>query len=107
VLFDFDGPICSLFDGYPAPQITSELLALARQVRGDLEPVLERAASPHGLLLAAAGDPELAGQLEAALQKAELTAIGTARPTTGAAESFAACLTSGRMWRVATLSIRP
>jgi phosphoglycolate phosphatase len=95
VLFDFDGPICSLFDGYPAPQITSELLALARQVRGDLEPVLERAASPHGLLLAAAGDPELAGQLEAALQKAELTAIGTARPTTGAAESFA------------TLSIRP
>lgn len=74
-----------------------ELLALARQVRGDLEPVLEQAAGPHGLLLAAAGDPRLAGQLEAALQKAELTAIGTARPTAGAAESIAACVVSGRL----------
>lgn len=97
MLFDFDGPICSVFDGYPAPQITLELLALARQVCGDLEPVLEQATGPHGLLLAAAGDPRLAGQLEAALQKAELTAIGTARPTAGAAESIAACVASGRL----------
>jgi hypothetical protein len=83
VLFDFDGPICSVFDGYPTPQITSELLALARRIRVDLEPVLEPAASPHGLLLAVAGDPELAGQLEAD------------------------CPDVWRIWRVATLWTRP
>lgn len=97
VLFDFDGPICSVFDGYPAPQITHDLLELARQLRGNLAPALEQAASPHELLLAAAGDQELAQQLETSLQKAELTAIETARPTPGAAESIAACTTSGRL----------
>jgi phosphoglycolate phosphatase len=97
VLFDFDGPICSVFDGYPAPQITRELRELARQIRGELAPALEQAPSPHELLLAAADDPELAQQLEVALQKAELTAIETARPTPGAAESIAACTTTGRL----------
>ncbi|MEU4390323.1 HAD family phosphatase [Kribbella sp. NPDC023855] len=97
LLFDFDGPICSVFDGYPAPQITRELLELARQIRGELPPALERASSPHELLLAAAGDEELAHQLEAALQKAELAAIETAIPTPGAAESIAACVATGRL----------
>lgn len=100
VLFDFDGPICSVFDGYPARQITRELLELARQIRGELEPSLEQATSPHELLLAAAADLELAQQLEVALQKAELTAIVTARPTPGAAESIAACTASGRLMAV-------
>lgn len=97
VLFDFDGPICSVFDGYPATQITHELLELAYQLRGELEPALEQLSSPHDLLLATAGDPELASELEVALQKAELTAIETARPTPGAAESIAACVGSGRI----------
>ncbi|MFI5710981.1 HAD family hydrolase [Kribbella sp. NPDC051620] len=97
VLFDFDGPICSVFDGYPAPQITRELLDLTRQLRGELVPALAQATSPHELLLAAAGDPDLAQQLEVALQKAELKAIETARPTPGAAESIAACVATGRL----------
>ena len=41
---------------------------------------MEQATSPHELLLAAAGDAELTRQLEVGLQKAELTAIETARP---------------------------
>lgn len=97
VLFDFGGPICSVFDGYPARQITHELLVLARQIRRDVGTALEQVSSPHELLLAAAGDVELAQQLEVALQKAELTAIETARPTPGAAESIAACVASGRL----------
>jgi HAD superfamily hydrolase (TIGR01509 family) len=97
VLFDFDGPICSVFDGYPAPQITHELHELARRIRGDLTPALAQASSPHELLMASADDSELAQQLEAALQKAELTAIETARPTPGAAESIAACIATGRL----------
>ncbi|GAB2565059.1 HAD family hydrolase [Kribbella endophytica] len=97
ILFDFDGPICSVFDGYPAPQITHELRGLARQIRGGLAAALEQASSPHELLLAAADDFELAQRLEAALQTAELTAIETARPTPGAAESIAACIASERL----------
>jgi hypothetical protein len=29
ILLDFDGPVCSVFADYPAPQITDELRALA------------------------------------------------------------------------------
>lgn len=97
VLFDFDGPICSVFDGYPARQITRELLELARELRGKVDGALEQITSPHELLLAAAGDLDLAQHLEAGLQKAELAAIETARPTPGAAESIAACVASGRV----------
>jgi phosphoglycolate phosphatase len=97
VLFDFDGPVCSVFAGYPAQQITEELRGLARDARGDLSPALTRASSPHDLLLAAAGDRDLAGLLEDALQKAEMSAVQTALPTPGAAESLAACSDSGRI----------
>ncbi len=97
VLFDFDGPVCSVFDGYPAHQITEELRELARDFRGDLSPALAEASSPHDLLLAATGNPDLAGLLEDALQKAEMTAVQTALPTPGAAESLAACNDGGRL----------
>lgn len=97
VLFDFDGPVCSVFDGYPARQITDELRELARTFRGHLSAALAEASSPHDLLLGAAGDRDLARLLEGALQKAEMTAVRTARPTPGAAESLAACDSSGKL----------
>ncbi|MGC4940508.1 HAD family hydrolase [Kribbella sp. DT2] len=97
VLFDFDGPICSVFDGYPAQQIADELRELAHKIRGKSVSALDRVSSPHELLLAAASDPELAQRLEAALQEAELAAVRTALPTPGAAESIAACNASGRV----------
>jgi phosphoglycolate phosphatase len=102
VLFDFDGPICSVFDGYPAPQIAEELRELAIKSRQDLPPALEKATGPHELLLAAAGDPPLAAELERALQASELRAVETALPTPGAAECLAACREHGK--RVAIVS---
>jgi phosphoglycolate phosphatase len=97
VLFDFDGPICSVFDGYPAQQIAGELRELTYRIRGASDSALDLVSSPHELLLAAAGDRELSGQLERALQKAELEAVRTALPTPGAAESIAACNAGGRI----------
>lgn len=97
VLFDFDGPVCSVFDGYPAPQITDELRSLARGMRAELTVGLDSASGPHALLLAAASDAELAALLETALQKAELAAVQTAKLTPGAAEALAACKNSGRL----------
>ena len=97
VLFDFDGPICSVFDGYPAKQISTELRGLAKTIRDDLGDFLDKATSPHDLLLTAASDPELAAQLERALQRFELEAIETASPTPGAAESLTSCSESGKL----------
>ncbi|TDW98061.1 HAD family hydrolase [Kribbella sp. VKM Ac-2566] len=102
VLFDFDGPICSVFDGYPAPEITQELRHLASKVRHDLQNALEKPTSPHELLLVAASDPQLSALLERALQSAEMRAVRTALPTPGAAESLAACRERGK--RVAIVS---
>ncbi|TDW18583.1 HAD family hydrolase [Kribbella kalugense] len=97
VLFDFDGPICSVFHGYPPQQIISELRELAGTVRHDLDDALTKATSPHDLLLAAADEPQLAAELERALQDAELRAVDTALPTPGAADSLAACQSSGKL----------
>ncbi|ADB29507.1 HAD-superfamily hydrolase, subfamily IA, variant 3 [Kribbella flavida DSM 17836] len=97
VLFDFDGPICSVFDGYPAQRITAELRELAGTLPHDLDEALRKPAGPHELLLAAATDQRLATRLERALQEAEIKAVETARPTPGAAESLAACKSSGKL----------
>lgn len=51
VLFDFDGPICSVFDGYPAQQIADEMRELARRLRGESALTFEQTSSPHDLLL--------------------------------------------------------
>jgi phosphoglycolate phosphatase len=72
VLFDFDGPICSVFDGYPAQQIADELRELAYKIRGESVRALD-------------------------LQDAERAAVRTALPTPGAADAIAACNASRRV----------
>lgn len=97
VLLDFDGPVCSVFAGYPAPQITDELRALAVEQIGQLPPALINASGPHELL-AAAGlvSSKLAQQIEDALQVAEIKAVESAVPTPGAAEFLTACRETSR-----------
>ena len=97
VLFDFDGPVCSVFDGYPAQYVTAELRELADAIPHDLDQALRKATGPHDLLLAAADDPQLAARLERALQDAELKAVESALPTPGAADSLSACQRSGKL----------
>ncbi|MFF0343483.1 HAD family hydrolase [Kribbella sp. NPDC004875] len=97
ILLDFDGPVCSVFAGYPAPQITEELRALAVDLVGELPRALGEVTSPHEFLtIAAEESPELAGQVEAALQVAEIKAVESATPTPGVDEFLAACREAGR-----------
>ena len=97
VLLDFDGPVCSVFAGYPAPQITDELRALAVDQLGQLTAELTAASGPHELLAASGGvSDKLARQIEDALQVAEIKAAESAAPTPGAAEFLAACRESKR-----------
>lgn len=97
ILLDFDGPVCSVFAGYPAPQITDELRGLVLDQLGDLPSALDGISSPHEFLLASADvSPQLARQVEAALQTAEIKAVESATPTPGVDEFLAACREAGR-----------
>ncbi|APU17946.1 MULTISPECIES: HAD family hydrolase [Actinoalloteichus] len=89
LLLDFDGPVCSVFAGYPAPVIAAELRTLIHDA-GELPPPEADANDPHTILgYAAELSPALGRQIEAALQAGEIEAAKTATPTPGAAELMA------------------
>jgi phosphoglycolate phosphatase len=97
ILLDFDGPVCSVFAGYPAAQIAEELRALVIDLVDKLPPALESVSSPHDFLtITAEVAPELAQDVEHALQTAEIKAVESATPTPGVDEFLAACKESGR-----------
>lgn len=84
LLLDFDGPVCGIFSGYPAPQIASELVELIgaetvavplslRKERDPLEVLRWAGRSRKGV--------ELVRAIEDALCAAELQAVKTAEPT--------------------------
>lgn len=82
LLLDFDGPICSIFAGHPAPLVAQELVA-ALSEGGETVPAEIRGSSdPFDVLRFAAtlGD-EVAGRTEAQLRAAEVAAVTTAQPT--------------------------
>ncbi|WP_405999984.1 HAD family hydrolase [Streptomyces sp. NBC_00829] len=88
VLFDFDGPVCHLFDGHPAREVAAELRGwAARNMPGGVSVPPEFADDPLALLRAAArshpGSP-LVGQMERHLAAQEELATLTAAPTEGA-----------------------
>ncbi|MFE5840572.1 HAD family hydrolase [Streptomyces niveus] len=91
VLFDFDGPVCRLFAGYPADSVAAGLVDwLRRQGRADLLAEDDaRSGDPHAVLravaLAAPGSDFLA-KLEDQLTEHERRATETAEPTPDADE---------------------
>ncbi|MET9650430.1 HAD family hydrolase [Streptomyces sp. NPDC006460] len=98
VLFDFDGPICHVFKGLPAPGVAQKLgLLLAdlapgfsEDARSTDDPMVVHQLSRGG------GDSVLA-IVEAALTKAEMEAVKVAGPPTpGAVDALKAARASGR-----------
>ncbi|MDG4835234.1 HAD family phosphatase [Micromonospora sp. WMMD967] len=83
VLLDFDGPVCSIFAGYPAPQIAAELVEVLRRRGVAVPPDLEGEQDPLEVLrrTGAAGDHGTTRAVEDALCAAELRAVETAEPT--------------------------
>ncbi|MEV3937316.1 HAD-IA family hydrolase [Glycomyces sp. NPDC049804] len=88
LLLDFDGPVCSVFAGYPAHQIASELVEAVSRFDVQLGLSLKDEHDPMEVLRVAAADlPEAsAEQLNAQLDQAEVDAVRTAEPTSGAAQ---------------------
>jgi phosphoglycolate phosphatase-like HAD superfamily hydrolase len=84
LLLDFDGPICSIFARYPAPQIASELVKLIDTESTGVPLSLRRERDPLEVLRWAGHSrrgAELVRTVEDALCAAELQAVKTADPT--------------------------
>jgi len=83
LLLDFDGPVCSIFAGYPAQAVAAELVALMRD-SGVLVPT-EIAEEPDPLdvlrWVGRVGPQSLTTSVEDALCAAEMRAVATAEAT--------------------------
>jgi phosphoglycolate phosphatase len=100
LLIDFDGPICSVFTGYPARTIAEEMRALVQQRGGaELAPVFaDLPFDPLEILVAVAAvaDDSLTREVSDACRDAEVKAVAAATPTPGAADVLRAAHAAGR-----------
>ncbi len=83
LLLDFDGPICSIFANYPAPQVARELLDLLASQGRTLTKELAEESDPLEVLrqTGSSTDQESTRLIEDALIAAEVKAASTAEPT--------------------------
>ena len=87
LLVDFDGPICNVFAGRPAPIVAAQLLDLIRGRLGTLPPdIAELTSNPLQILRQVADleDDELTHAVADACRDAEVEAVASATPTSGA-----------------------
>ncbi|OII63251.1 hypothetical protein BJP40_24935 [Streptomyces sp. CC53] len=98
VLFDFDGPICDVFRGVPAPDVAKDLAALLAEIApalGDAARATEDPMVVHQL--SRQGGEDVLSAVETALTAAEVRAVSVAGvPTSGATEALKAARESGR-----------
>ncbi|MFG2889296.1 HAD family hydrolase [Streptomyces sp. NPDC048248] len=104
VLFDFDGPLCDVFAGMPAPEVAGELARQAAAVDHSLSAKLSETGDPLEVLrLTYQADPQLGLRIEQALTSTEVAAVAVAGcPTPGAVAALEAVQTAGR--RIAVVS---
>jgi HAD superfamily hydrolase (TIGR01662 family) len=95
MLLDFDGPVCSIFAGLPAPEVAEELRKLFTPEQ--LTDTAKNTPDPIEVFIQAAEvSPELAARVEAEMTDLEVTAATTAKPTPYVHEVLAGCRESGR-----------
>jgi phosphoglycolate phosphatase len=97
LLLDFDGPICDVYDGFPAANVAERLRSHLSDEAGQLPDDVVRSDDPLEVFAYAATiSAELAVSIEAELAALEETAIATAKPAAYVHEVVAACRESGR-----------
>jgi len=103
LLTDFDGPICAMFAGYPAPAVAAELRDLILATGCEL-PASASDVGPIDFLrlVADACPPHVVRLVADALRDAELHAAASAIPTPGFEDVLTAAHETGR--RVAIVS---
>lgn len=97
VLLDFDGPVCSVFAGLPAPAVAEMYRAALRRVPVKLPAEVQELDDPLEVFRQVANlDPDAAETAQAILTKLETRAARAARPTVGAADLMATANATGR-----------
>ncbi|WP_233513377.1 HAD family hydrolase [Micromonospora craterilacus] len=83
MLLDFDGPVCSIFAGYPAPRVAAELIYLLGAERVEIPRDVYYEEDPLAVLrwCGETCPPELTATLEDTLCAAERYAASVAAPT--------------------------
>jgi len=95
LLLDFDGPICSIFGGLPAPTVAAQLRKLFTSPLPD-----EIANTPDPIEVfyySATVSDEMAARVEAEMADLEVAAVPTAEPTPYLHEVIASARESGRI----------
>ncbi|MFF1836805.1 HAD family hydrolase [Streptomyces sp. NPDC058231] len=107
VFLDFDGPVCSVFAGLPAPAVARGLFKALRPalVPGDPDGWATET-DPLALLRSVAeGRPDLAVQADETLVRLEMEAIALAEQTAGGEPAIRACVETGRsVWIISNNS---
>ncbi|GAB2999798.1 HAD family hydrolase [Saccharothrix stipae] len=97
VLFDFDGPICSVFAGYPADRIASDLITLLRQRGAIFSPAIDDETDPMDVLRwTGIHQRDSVLDVENHLVEAEGQAVESAEPTPFAVQVMRSIVDSGR-----------
>ncbi len=83
LLLDFDGPVCSIFAGFPAPRVAAELVAQLRAAGVGVPEEVACEGHPLAVLrwTGAGCGPTLTAAVEDALCTSELRAVESAAPT--------------------------
>jgi HAD superfamily hydrolase (TIGR01549 family) len=101
LLIDFDGPVCSIFAGLPAPTVADHLREVVTDLSVPLPEEVERTQDPMEVFAwSATVSAELAERVEAELTAQEVTAVATAEPTPYIHDVLAACRETGRITAV-------
>ena len=101
VLLDFDGPICSVFAGYPAVRAVSTMLRALETAGFDVRPEWLNIEDPHRLLVeVATQEPEAVGIVEDALTRSEVHAVDSAQITAGVTDLIDQVTDRGQQWAV-------
>lgn len=98
LLLDFDGPVCSVFAGFPAPVVADQLRdTLTERTRSALPEEVRTSPDPFDVLFYAAklGHDE-AHYIEAAFRAHEVEAVQSAETTAGAHELITGWKSTGR-----------
>ncbi|WP_069109628.1 HAD family hydrolase [Jiangella alba] len=102
-MLDFDGPVCSVFAGLPAPGIAEQLRNTLRRLGVPVTAELEDDDDPLSIYrYSTNGGPAVVAAIHDALVAAELRAVETATPTPGAVDVIDAAHERGR--RLAVVS---
>ncbi|MCC3762453.1 HAD hydrolase-like protein [Glycomyces sp. TRM65418] len=97
LLLDFDGPVCSVFAGYPASQIAAELVESLRELAPQIADAIKDEHDPMEVLRGAANSLPRAqiDSIDEQLSLAESLAVESAEPTPGIGNLISTAVTAG------------